>query len=100
MTEEEYQGWLSILDEVEEEAVDRDIVARGMGGLCVEVQLAIADADPYGIFLEAVVENIGPYPIGEVQVLWHGKWDAKKHGDMIGQGFPFVLFGVPPTQLL
>lgn len=102
ITEEQYREWRAILDPdaVKEESVDPDIVARRLGGLCVDVNLAAVDASPHGTLLEAVVTNVGPYPIGKVQVAWHGRWEQPSDTGEIGRGLHFVSVGQPPRQLL
>lgn len=97
----EYGEWRSILPEpVVEEAVEQKLVGLGLGGLCVEARLAAVDAIPHGTLLEANVSNIGPYPIGKVQVVWHGEWKSSSHSREIGKGFHFTSIGDAPKELM
>lgn len=102
LTEEQYRDWLSIIDQqaVIEEKVDPLLVAVGHGGLCVSVRFAAVDAIPYGTLAEVTVDNVGPYPIGKLQVVWHGNFEPAYQSTLIGEGYHFVPVGEPAGQLL
>jgi hypothetical protein len=68
--------------------------------MCVDVKLAVVDAIPHGTLLEATVTNVGPYPVGKVQVVWHGRWDVPSDSGLIGRGLHFVPVGGPLAQEL
>lgn len=78
ITQDRYEEWLSNLGEVTEEAVSRNLVIPELRGLCVDVHLGVFNPAPYGTLLEATVVNVGPYAIGKVQVVWHGRWKPRK----------------------
>ncbi len=95
LTQEQYFEWRSILpeDAIREETVDPKLIMLGMAGLCVDVGLTAILAAPYGTLLEAAVTNVGPYPIGKVQVVWNGQWEPSVDGGIIGKGFHFLPVG-------
>jgi hypothetical protein len=102
LTEEQYREWRSGLmaESIKEEGVNGTLVALGLGSLCVEVKLEGVDAIPYGTLLEATVTNVGPYPIGKVQVAWHGEWEPTRGDPLIGKGLHLRSVGEPPKELL
>ena len=101
LTAAEYGEWRSSLaaSSALEEPVEPRIVLLGLGGLCVAVRTFGVESIPYGTLLEVRVENIGPYPIGKVEVIWHGRWEASGYGEPIGRGFHLESVGEPPRQL-
>ena len=94
LTREGYREWRSIFSPecVTERGVGllspaRDPLVFTHEGLCVDIDLKPAHTKISGTGLVAKVTNIGPYPIGQVVVMWGACWDQPSPEGYLG-GFP------------
>lgn len=89
LTRERYEEWRAVCVAKYEDRVSDISMSLGVAGFCVDVEFKAVEFEMTGTALEAILTNVGPYPIGEIEVLWGGTWSPAKDSNHIGTAYNF-----------